>query len=631
MLVIVALALTALLAFAGVAIDVGRMWAERRHVQTAADAAALAACRELINGRSDADASAAARAVAAVNLAGSPAGATATIADVPEYEDGHAGDPAYLRSGLLVAGTSVRVAISSGVDTLLAQVVGVDRLDTGARARCGLKGGPAVPIVARRYASPPGPGAGFIDHLATELTSTSGQVSSSNPRAYDVRTPASESVPGPVFAIYGDESKANNDPSFRGFIALDVRNFESTASRVYYNGITPGTNENTIKDVQGGYLIDGYPGPGFPPVSDPPGGATQVAVLSGLSNAFVVGRFEDQFAVDDRLLLGVYDGTVMEIPDFSISPPAAITLPSTTVLPVNGPSFTVSRNAAFNSTVTLHLHGDTNGTPADDIVATPPSNSPPGLGKMNNPAWSADTFVPDRRGTRVEMRQMSTTTVPPGIYTVWLEGHSGNPYFQKRRYPVAVRIGGAVRDFSLANSTLGGTTATLGGTISLPIYVSTTSASGTRWAGGAGLSTPVALTYDPASFTNCSYAPTTIGPGQITFSASAVTPSSSGSGAPSTLSVSTAGLAPGCYLFDIRAVGTNGDGQRVSHLAQVRLTVATTESSGQYVDIIGFAVFKVTAITANDIYGRAVSGLYADPNDPNLRRAQRARLIPWSS
>jgi hypothetical protein len=32
---------------------------------------------------------------------------------------------------------------------------------------------------------------------------------------------------------------------------------------------------------------------------------------------------------------------------------------------------------------------------------------------------------------------------------------------------------------------------------------------------------------------------------------------------------------------------------------------------------------------ANSIFGRAVSGVHADPNDPALRRAQRARLQPW--
>jgi hypothetical protein len=47
------------------------------------------------------------------------------------------------------------------------------------------------------------------------------------------------------------------------------------------------------------------------------------------------------------------------------------------------------------------------------------------------------------------------------------------------------------------------------------------------------------------------------------------------------------------------------------------------------VDIIGFTVFDITNADSNSISGRAVSPIAADPNDPLLRRAQRARLVPW--
>ena len=71
----------------------------------------------------------------------------------------------------------------------------------------------------------------------------------------------------------------------------------------------------------------------------------------------VVHSFDDVYAVGDRLLLAIYSGTVMQIPDFAISPPSAFTLASSGG-PVDGPNFSVSRNDAFSSTVTLHLHGD---------------------------------------------------------------------------------------------------------------------------------------------------------------------------------------------------------------------------------------------------------------------------------
>ena len=52
-------------------------------------------------------------------------------------------------------------------------------------------------------------GGTFVDVLATEATSLSGQVDA-NPLGYDVRTPASELAKGPVFEIYGVGSKAHN-------------------------------------------------------------------------------------------------------------------------------------------------------------------------------------------------------------------------------------------------------------------------------------------------------------------------------------------------------------------------------------------------------------------------------------
>jgi Flp pilus assembly protein TadG len=629
-LVMVALTMTLLLVFAGLAIDVGRQVAEQRHIQSAADAAALAACGGLIAGDSDAVAAGAARTIAEVNLVNSPAAGHATVApdDARIYESGHAGDPSFLASGIIVSGTTVRVAIRSDVDALLARLVGVPSLRATGRAHCHLQGGPTLPIVARRYDGPPGPGGGFADRLATTATSANGAVDGLSVLGYDVRTPASEADPGPVFELYGPGAKANNNSDFRGFIALDVRNFQSPTSRVYFNGVTPGITENTLKDHHGDYILTGYPGPAFPPITSPPDSNDQVAALTGNDSAMVTGNFEQVHQPGERLLLGVYNGTVMEIPDFSITPPTAIVLPTTTSAPTNGPTFTVSRNDAFASTVTLHLHGDhLTATPADDLMpGEPPSNNPPSAGHINQPIWSTDTFIPSKNGTNVTMQAFSSNTVPAGIYAAWLEGHSGDPYFQTRRYPTAVRIGGAVRDFSFGNSTTRAAIASPGGSATIPLYVSTTSSSVTRW-GATG--TAVALSVDASSFTDCAYGAASINPGQLTISPTSVTPTSSGSGALANLTINSFGLAEGCYSFVVRGVGTNGDGQPVTHLQQVTFTVATQASSGSYVDLIGFAVFEITGVDSNSIFGRAVSAVAADANDPTLRRAQRPRLVPW--
>jgi hypothetical protein len=156
--------------------------------------------------------------------------------------------------------------------------------------------------------------------------------------------------------------------------------------------------------------------------------------------------------------------------------------------------------------------------------------------------------------------------------------------------------------------------------------VSTTTANATKW-GATG--SAVILDVDSGSFTDCSLNPAVIGVGQLTLSPTSVTPTASGSGALSTLSISSVGLAPGCYRFILRASGTNGDGQPVVHLQPIIFTVASTEDSGAYIDLIGFAVFEVTGMDSNSILGRAMTGVYASADDQALRRAQRARLMPW--
>jgi Flp pilus assembly protein TadG len=623
-LVIVALGITVLLALAGVAIDVGRLMAERRHLQTAADAGALAACQSLISGNvADIDqAELRAREVASVNIEGSPAGATGTMAATPEYadEDGSGFlDPDELVSGVVVSSTSARVAISSSIETTLARVVGINTLGVGARAQCTLVQEPALPIVARRYAAPEGPG--FADMLATEATSTNGGIDEANPLGYDGRTPAGDGLTerGPLFEIYGVESKAFNSSEFRGFINLDIRDFRDEAERDYYNGEQPGTNENTMKAEQADYLLTGYPGPAFPAVTDPVTGDLQVATLSGHSTGHLLDAFDDVYDPGDRILLAVYDGTVKAIPDFSITPPSEIVLPATTASAA-GPTFTVARNTAFTGTVSLDLRGDADAPTASDNLIPVPGTAAPTAGHMNEPTFTPDNFAPATNGTNVTTGGFQTNAIAPGIYTVWIHGTSSAPV-KARRHPVTVRIGGASKDFGLENSVLSGSTDTLGGTISFEVRVRNKS-----WGSGSNVN----LSWDSASLTDCLLNPIAAPPSMIVgFSATSVSPGG-GQGTLSTMTVDTDGLPSGCYKFNVRAKGTNGDSQPVTHLAVATFYVTAQPSSGSYVDIIGFAMFEVASVDANTISGRAISPICADPQCAELRQVQRARLIPWS-
>jgi hypothetical protein len=83
-------------------------------------------------------------------------------------------------------------------------------------------------------------------------------------------------------------------------------------------------------------------------------------------------------------------------------------------------------------------------------------------------------------------------------------------------------------------------------------------------------------------------------------------------------------------MLTVRATGTNGAGQVVTRQVPFIFDIATGATSNEYVDIMGFAVFRITSMDSNDVYGYAISGAYADMNDPHLRRGQVVRLVPWN-
>lgn len=248
---------------------------------------------------------------------------------------------------------------------------------------------------------------------------------------------------------------------------------------------------------------------------------------------------------------------------------------------------------------------------------------------MQEPTFDPTGIVPAKNGTTVAMEDIEQNAVPQGIYAVWLEGRAGAPYYQTRRQPVSVRVGNVPRRFHLDNSVLDGATTSLGGTITLPLKIATGNGS-SAWNPSGGSATPISLSYETDSLTDCSFNPKALGAATIGFSSASVWPSSSGGGTNVAMTINTSGLASGCYLFTLRAQGVNGDGQPVVRLAQVRFTVAATTGPSEYVDIIGFAVFEVTAATNNEIWGQAITGIYADPNAVELRAAQRPRLVAWN-
>jgi len=620
-MVIFAMGLVMLLTFASLAFDIGRFYSERRFLQNAADAGALAMANALIRGDTQSEADAQARDVLARNFLGSPNGSIPVDPPVtPEYETGHAGDPDYLVNGILVSGSEIRVAVQSDVGYTFARAIGFNTNTIIARARVRTIGD-MLPIAVRHFINAPGPAAGasapcpvdpssFHDLVATEDTSCLGTSTDGSLRtdplpgaAYNASNPDNDpSTHGPIISLVGQGAQPGNNASFRGFVILDIRNFASGSSNLFYNGANASMNGNQIKNLEASWVAPGYPGPDFPPVTVPPDPNDQVGILDGNSSGIVIDEILLRYVPGDEILCAVYSGTTMTIPDFAYSVGNTQTI-ATTQNRNNAVSMTLSKNASFAGVVATSAFKDW-GDPANPYGTT-----------LSPITLSPDPATPN---TTVKWATFSTTGAPVGIYTVWIEGNSSSPYLTNHYYPVAINIGGVTRDFSSSSGGMVIPVPNTGMTGSGTMSFSTAGGSNT-FKGTISLSVEGGPQDDgvlPA------------GIGAISVSPSTLDLSSSGSQS-TTVTINGGSLSPGEYPLTVRATGTNLAGQVVTRQIPFIFDIATGATTNEYVDIQGFAVFRITSANSNSIDGYAISGVYADMNDPQLRRGQTARLVPW--
>lgn len=632
-LVVFALALTVLLAAAGLAFDIGRFYSERRFLQNAADAAALAAANSLIQGRTQAEADTIARSILASNFANDPSGVIPALPPTtPVYESGHAGDPTYLINGILFSGGEVRVAVQNPVNYTFGRVVGLTSNSIGGQAKV-MSVGYALPIAVRRYVNSPGPATTnnvapcadseteFLDFFATANTACLGTDANSSLRvepnpgnAFDSSNPASDPANhGPVMAILGQGAQPGNGADFRGFIALDIRNF-TTSTHLYYNNVTAGTGSNVLKAMEANWItIGGYKGPQFPPAIVPPDANDQVGIMSGNSTGAAIDAAADRFVPGNEIMVAVYPGDVMSIPDFAVGSPGTILLPTTGTTASVG-SLKVSRNQAFSGLVTLSTLADTLDAANPMLLGTlvgadPFTYTPNGV----NPSLG--------NGTSVAITDATTAAATPGIYALWIKGQAGAPYLTTKYTPITVQIGSVTRDFALTSDASTLDAANVGDTVQFTLTLQNSPNKNTNFGN------PVTLSVDP---------PTPSGVGAITFGSTTVTPSKAGNS--TTLTINTGTMAFGDHIFTVRATGMNNDStnRTVTHLMQLDVRVAASSGSEEYVDIVGFAVMRIATIPSvksdptNSISAYAITPVIADPNDSRLRRGQVAKLVPWS-
>jgi hypothetical protein len=621
-LVIFAFALVVITAAAGLAFDIGRFYSEKRFLQNAADAGALAIADALVRGENTTTAESQGRDVLTRNLIGSPTGTPTTVSTTPVYVSGHAGDPEYLLDGILISGGDIRVAVKSDVSYTFGRVIGLGTAVVSGQARVSTVGD-LLPIAVRHYINAPGPYAGavapcdgnpnqFQDLVATENTSCLGSTTDASLRSqpnaglpFNATTPDDDPVNhGPIIALVGQGASPSNAVSFRGFVTLDIRNFQyaSPPSNLFYNGVTSGTNANTLKALEAGWVPLGYPGPDFPPVVTPPDPNDQVGIIDGNSSGIVVDAINERYDPGAEILAAVYSGTVSSIPDFaySVASTAAI---NTNQTRNNTITMSVTKNASFTGVVSTSAFPDW-GDPSNPwgTTLTPMTFSPSPLAPDGTVTWS--TF--------------QTTGAPQGVYTVWIQGHSSSPVLLDHYYPVGIAIGSVNRDFSLS----GGAAvliASTGGSGTTSINVSTPNNNSTYF--GSTVSLSVEGGADANGVLPSGIGAVSVSPSTVTLN--------KGTSQNATVSIDAGTLGPGVYSLTLRATGTNSSGQPVTRLLPFNVAIATASTTNEYVDILGWAVFRITSMDSNAVYGYAISGVYTDMNDPALRRGQVARLVPW--
>ena len=263
------------------------------------------------------------------------------------YESGGAGNPSALIDGILFSGGSVRVAVRDSIQYTFGRVVGFDQRQIVGRAQVAFNGN-LLPIAVRNYVNAPGTSSGtypcvddqraFMDFFATANTACIGTDVNSSLRtaptsgaAFSTTTPDNDrDHHGPIVEILGQGAQPGNGADFRGFVALDIRNYLNTSSQIYYNDVPTGTTSSTLKDLAARWIYTGgYPGPQFVTPVTPPDAMDQVGLLNGNSTGAAIDALDDRFSPGDAVLVAVYSGLTMQIPDFQMNAPASITLPAT--------------------------------------------------------------------------------------------------------------------------------------------------------------------------------------------------------------------------------------------------------------------------------------------------------------
>jgi len=675
-IVLVALLFVMLMGFAALSLDVGRFYAERRYLQNAVDSAALACARTYSQGGTVASAwNAADNILQHFNLKGDPIGAAITYPGAGDQVGGYTATLVYsnnvvadqnLTGGIKPIATPLgcRVAITVNVPTYFIKLVQptLSQIGMVTKAYATSKGG-FLPSVAFKYSNGPGPGDGSTSNFIN-WTMRGPPVGGTGDQGLDYQctttsdagcTAASPANPGREHVIFGEDAKASNDSNFRGYVALDVRDFQTTDGasppnliHQTYNGVANNADANTLKSFEAQWIGGGYPGPDICAVT--PGSfdrCAEIATIDGASAGLFVSEYDQFFHVGDTLLLQLYDGTVKTVPDFTMTAPS-IAVPRSATVPTSTVAYTMnSQFAASTSVINTEVYFDdgtlTNGAgdPSGsnpfmtNALASCVDTSPP-TGRHNCGTMSVNPTPPQQSTYNQTWSGMTSVNAVKGIYLAFLRGNATAPYDARQHDSiVTLTVDGQTHDFNLGGGGATVNVAAAGTQANFPLKIRDGSGS-SAWNGGAN---SIKLTWErcPSIISTATGLPTAVLACMINGSASTTFVTAdvgSGSTVQATFNVDTTSASPNtAYTGWIRAYGEDGSHAPVNHLYQVIVDVGVTSAGGvqNYVDVIGYAAFKITAISSNDVSGQAISSAVYDPNDPLLAVAKKIRLVPWET
>ena len=368
------------LAFAALAVDGTNIYLRRRQLQNIADAAALAAAQQLAQTQMVTAAYQVAMDSIAENRGRVEWYSTETTPDPPNT---NVGSGVGLTMGIEIAGTcDVRVALVWGdIGTYFAQFVGQETLQVGANAHAGCnRAGGLQPIAVKRFGDErdwnldltnANDASVYCDECTTHQSLEEQGLDNANdflrpvitdtifqwpgwpggPEMYASPSPHADLVSGPGrdYFFLGSNTDPNiGTTSYAGLVNLDIRHVASPPVE-YYNGVTPGTQANTLKDMAEYYIRRGY-------CCDIPVPGDQVAMFNGGSTAFSPQAFQETYAVGDVVAVIVYNGHVFNTPSLELTgddPNYKATYPTTTTIASNVLTYSINLEATngFQSAV----------------------------------------------------------------------------------------------------------------------------------------------------------------------------------------------------------------------------------------------------------------------------------------